>query len=190
MKEEGVRVWRLTIRTAADLAGRPRHVENHCCTSCGVPQLVASDLVGWIDEGMSHSYWQKQPETHEEMRQALAILTFRNSDAIGTRNTTLRFRSELAVRTVTMLPQTFEPGHLKRLAICNSSYLLKQDGLDDCGPHFGAIKGLRGRTWRSVADAASPAHASSPARVPGHRRVVHLDFASGVRPRSRAPVAF
>ena len=49
------------------------YVENHCCTSCGVPQVVAPDLVGWIDEGMGHCYWKKQPETHQEMRQAFAI---------------------------------------------------------------------------------------------------------------------
>jgi hypothetical protein len=49
------------------------YVENHCCTSCGVPQAVAPDLVGWIDEEMSRCYWKKQPETREELRQAFAI---------------------------------------------------------------------------------------------------------------------
>ena len=38
-----------------------------------MPQVVAPDLVGWIDEGMSHCYWKKQPGTHQEMRQAFAI---------------------------------------------------------------------------------------------------------------------
>jgi hypothetical protein len=49
------------------------YVENQCCTSCEVPQMVAPDLVGWIDADMRHCYWKKQPETHEELRQAFAI---------------------------------------------------------------------------------------------------------------------
>ena len=50
------------------------YVESHCCTSCGVPQAVAPSLVGWKDEPMSHCYWMKQPETHEELHQAFLIL--------------------------------------------------------------------------------------------------------------------
>jgi hypothetical protein len=48
------------------------YVENHCCTSRGVPQVVAPDLVGWTDEGTGHCYWKKQPETREDLRQAFA----------------------------------------------------------------------------------------------------------------------
>ena len=33
------------------------YVENGCCTSCGVPQLVAPDLVGWVEEN-THCYWR------------------------------------------------------------------------------------------------------------------------------------
>ena len=50
------------------------YVENHCCTSCGVPQSVAPDLVGWIDADMSHCYWKKQPETPGELERAFLIL--------------------------------------------------------------------------------------------------------------------
>jgi len=49
------------------------YVEKHCCTSCGVPQAVAPDLVGWVDEGASHCYWKKQPTTADEMQRAFAI---------------------------------------------------------------------------------------------------------------------
>ena len=49
------------------------YVENHCCTSCGVAQVVAPDLVGWVDANLSHCYWKKQPTTAEEMQQAFAI---------------------------------------------------------------------------------------------------------------------
>ena len=44
------------------------------CLSCGLPHAVASDLIGWIDENQSHSYWKKQPETPAEIKQALAVL--------------------------------------------------------------------------------------------------------------------
>ncbi|HEY9126263.1 MAG TPA: hypothetical protein VIM62_04010, partial [Acidobacteriaceae bacterium] len=42
------------------------YVESGCCISCGVPQAVAPDLVGWIeDEKFLRCYWIKQPETPE-----------------------------------------------------------------------------------------------------------------------------
>jgi len=49
------------------------YVENECCVGCGVPQVVAPDLVGWREESVPHCYWKKQPETADEVRQALAI---------------------------------------------------------------------------------------------------------------------
>ncbi len=49
------------------------YVENHCCTACGVPLLVAPDLIGYVDSSMSHCYWKKQPETEHELDQAIAI---------------------------------------------------------------------------------------------------------------------
>ena len=49
------------------------YVDNTCCLSCGVPQHVAPDLVGWTDGSMRQCFWKKQPETPEEMRQAFAI---------------------------------------------------------------------------------------------------------------------
>lgn len=49
------------------------YVENHCCVTCGVPQVVAPDLVGWVDGDASHCYWKKQPTTADEMQRAFAI---------------------------------------------------------------------------------------------------------------------
>jgi hypothetical protein len=49
------------------------YVESVCCMSCGVPQAVAPDLVGWTDGGMRQCYWKKQPETSQELMQAIAI---------------------------------------------------------------------------------------------------------------------
>ena len=49
------------------------YVEDKCCTLCGVPQMVAPDLIGKSDTGYGNCYWKKQPETPAEMEQAFAI---------------------------------------------------------------------------------------------------------------------
>lgn len=49
------------------------YVENECCISCGVPQIVAPDLIGWANDNRGVCYWKKQPETPEELHQAFAI---------------------------------------------------------------------------------------------------------------------
>jgi len=49
------------------------YVEDGCCITCGVPQMVAPDLVGWTDDSYPSCHWKKQPETADEMRQAFAI---------------------------------------------------------------------------------------------------------------------
>jgi hypothetical protein len=49
------------------------YVESDCCVSCGVPQAVAPDLVGWTDETESQCCWIKQPETPREMLQAFKL---------------------------------------------------------------------------------------------------------------------
>ncbi len=47
------------------------YVENACCTRCGVPELVAPDLIGIRGDG--HCFWKKQPVTPDEMQQTFAI---------------------------------------------------------------------------------------------------------------------
>ncbi|HZV87601.1 MAG TPA: hypothetical protein VFF95_08650 [Candidatus Binatus sp.] len=44
------------------------------CISCGVPHVVAPNLMGWTGDKMSHCVWKKQPETPEELHQAIAVL--------------------------------------------------------------------------------------------------------------------
>ena len=69
----------LTMNSSPKLVPEPTsvpgdfYVENQCCTSCGVPQAVAPDLVGWVDEEKSHCFWKKQPETQAELEHAFAI---------------------------------------------------------------------------------------------------------------------
>jgi len=49
------------------------YVQPGCCTSCGVPQSVAPDLVGWTNENHPQCYWLKQPENAAEMNQAIKL---------------------------------------------------------------------------------------------------------------------
>jgi len=42
------------------------------CGSCGVPQVVAPELVGWTDA--KHCFWMRQPETPEQIKRAIAVL--------------------------------------------------------------------------------------------------------------------
>jgi hypothetical protein len=50
------------------------YLQDGCCTSCGVPQAIAPELVGWKDENSGGCYWIKQPETLDEMDRAIRIL--------------------------------------------------------------------------------------------------------------------
>src|SRR5215467_4708692 len=43
------------------------------CLACGVPHVVAPDLVGWIGD-TQHCFWKKQPETPAELERAIAVL--------------------------------------------------------------------------------------------------------------------
>jgi hypothetical protein len=50
------------------------YVLQDCCITCGVPQAVAPTLVGWREtEGMTQCYWIRQPETPDEVEQAIQI---------------------------------------------------------------------------------------------------------------------
>jgi hypothetical protein len=50
------------------------YVEETCCMSCGVPQAVAPDLVGWTNENLQQCYWVKQPQTANELDRAIQII--------------------------------------------------------------------------------------------------------------------
>jgi hypothetical protein len=49
------------------------YVDSNCCTACGVPQVVAPDLVGWTAEKIPQCRWKKQPSAPAEFQQAFAI---------------------------------------------------------------------------------------------------------------------
>src|SRR5215510_12142887 len=51
------------------------YVEETCCTSCGVPQSIAPDLVGLINKNnLQQCYWIKQPQTADELDRAIQII--------------------------------------------------------------------------------------------------------------------
>ena len=50
------------------------YVQPGCCTSCGVPQAIAPDLVGWRNENLTQCYWLKQPQTADELDWAIKII--------------------------------------------------------------------------------------------------------------------
>jgi hypothetical protein len=57
----------------AKSAFRDFYVQDACCTSCGVPQAIAPDLVGWTNENQTQCYWLKQPQTADELDRAIKI---------------------------------------------------------------------------------------------------------------------
>jgi hypothetical protein len=50
------------------------YVQDACCTSCGVPQAIAPDLVGWKNENLTQCYWLKQPQTADELERTIKII--------------------------------------------------------------------------------------------------------------------
>jgi hypothetical protein len=50
------------------------YVEETCCMSCGVPQAIAPDLVGWTNEDLQQCNWVKQPQTADELDRAIQII--------------------------------------------------------------------------------------------------------------------
>lgn len=44
------------------------------CLACGMPHVVAPDLVGWAEEEGAHCIWKKQPQTPPEIDRAIAVL--------------------------------------------------------------------------------------------------------------------
>ncbi len=50
------------------------YVVNTECLACGMPHVVAPDLIGWAEGDGSHCVWKKQPQTPAEIDRAVAVL--------------------------------------------------------------------------------------------------------------------
>jgi hypothetical protein len=57
----------------------PFYVEDGSCISCGAPEAEAPTLIGWSEKkaGAFHCYFKKQPETPEELDQAIQAVLVR-----------------------------------------------------------------------------------------------------------------
>jgi hypothetical protein len=51
------------------------YVTNGCCTSCGLPETLAPDLIGGVAANGDHCYWKKQPTTPDEIERAIDVVT-------------------------------------------------------------------------------------------------------------------
>src|SRR6476620_11613250 len=47
-------------------------VQNECVT-CGMPHVVAPELMAWTEDG-HHCFWKRQPETPDELEHAIRVL--------------------------------------------------------------------------------------------------------------------
>lgn len=56
------------------------YVEQGQCLACGIPHVVAPRLMGWTDEKHPHCIWKKQPETREEIEQAITVFEVQELD--------------------------------------------------------------------------------------------------------------
>ena len=114
------------------------YVVNGECLACGVPHVVAPDLVGWADEKLSQCFWKKQPETPAELERALAVLEAQELECHRYAGT--------------------YPAILKRAPSTYCDYPMQSPTVADRtgsrSPHFSLLDdrpGLLARLWRTIA---------------------------------------
>lgn len=114
------------------------YVEKGQCLACGVPHVVAPDLVGWTDEKVSHCYWKKQPESPAELERAIAVL---EAQELGCH----RYAGT-------------DPAILNRLSSADCDYPTRSGSVTEkpetALPRFALLDngpGLLTRLWRSIA---------------------------------------
>jgi hypothetical protein len=117
------------------------YVEKGQCLACGVPHVVAPDLVGWTDEKYPHCFWKKQPETPAELERAIKVL---DAQELGCH----RYSGT-------------DPAILDRLLSTYCDYPnrtpLASQQADPEPPHFALLNdrlGLLARMWRKIKGAA------------------------------------
>jgi hypothetical protein len=50
------------------------YAEDGQCMACGVPHVLAPELMDWTEEKYWHCFWKRQPETPKELDKAIAVL--------------------------------------------------------------------------------------------------------------------
>ena len=107
------------------------------CMACGVPHVVAPDLVGWTDEELSHCFWKKQPETPAELQLAIAVLEAQEVECHRYAGT--------------------DPAILNRVLSTCCDYPMQSPTVERTDPeslHFALLNdrpGLLARVWRTIA---------------------------------------
>src|SRR5258708_10738761 len=107
------------------------------CLACGVPHVVAPDLVGWTGEKIPHCFWKKQPETQAELERAIAVLEAQELECHRYAGT--------------------DPAILNRVLSTYCDYpMLPASGLEQADPeppNFALLENRRGgfrRVWRAI----------------------------------------
>jgi hypothetical protein len=113
------------------------YVEKGQCLACGVPHVVAPDLVGWTDEKIPHCFWKKQPKTPAELERAIAVLE--------------------AQELVCHRYAGTDPAILNRVLSTNCDYPMQSPSAPEQAepplPHFALLDdrpGLLTRAWRAI----------------------------------------
>ena len=121
------------------------YVEKGQCLACGVPHVVAPDLVGWTDEKTQHCFWKKQPETPEELERAIAVLEAQELECH-------RYAGS-------------DPAILNRVLSTYCDYPMQSPTLvertDPHPPHFALLDdrpNLLARVWRTITGRGDNAH--------------------------------
>jgi hypothetical protein len=112
------------------------YVEKGQCLACGVPHVVAPDLVGWTDEKAQHCFWKKQPESPAELERAIAILEAQELECHRYAGT--------------------DPAILNRVSSTYCDYPMQSPTVSqqaDPTPHFALLDdrpGILVRAWRAI----------------------------------------
>jgi hypothetical protein len=70
------------------------YVEDGCCMACGVPEDVAPELFGWIDDA-NHCFVKRQPVDDAEFAQMLAAIQSAEAFCIRARNCPERWARQI-----------------------------------------------------------------------------------------------
>ena len=107
------------------------------CLACGVPHVVAPDLVGWTDEKVQHCFWKKQPDTPAELERAIAVLEAQELECHRYAGT--------------------DPAILSRISSTYCDYSMQSTSMPERAepplPHFALLDdrpSLLARVWRAI----------------------------------------